>query len=378
MLLNLNDYRQAAQHKLPKFAFDYVDGGAEDERTLADNQSVFTRWQFVPPVLKASSVRDLSVNWFGTSYQMPVAVAPTGYNGMLRHRADELLASAAAKAGIPYIQSTVSTSSIEQIGRHSHAHHWFQLYVLKDKKVTEDLLKRARDSGCKVLVVSVDAVHFGNRERDKRNYVRPMKLSLKSYFNIATKPGWVCRTILPQGIPGFGNLKPYLPEQYQKGVGAATYFAEQMETALDWSTLAWLRSLWEGPLLLKGVVAPDDCRKAIEVGCDGVVLSNHGGRQLDGTISPILLLSEIRRVIGGDPLIFIDSGFRRGTDVVKALILGANGVLLGRPLLYAMAAAGEQGALDVMNLLKGEIDRTIAQLGCCSMADLTSDLLYQE
>lgn len=377
MLLNLNDYRQAAQRKLPKFAFDYVDGGAEDEITMASNQSVFSRWQFIPPVLKASPKRDLGVNWFGKNYQMPVAVAPTGYNGMLRNRADELLACAAAKAGIPYIQSTVSTSSIEQIGRHGNDNHWFQLYVLKDKHVTEDLLKRAKANGCKALVVSVDAVHFGNRERDKRNYARPMKLSLKSYFNIATKPNWVRRVILPQGIPGFGNLKPYLPEQYQKGVGGATYFAEQMETELDWDSLAWIRSIWDGPLLLKGLIAPDDCRKAIEVGCDGVMLSNHGGRQLDGTISPILLLAEIRRLIGPEPLIFIDSGFRRGTDIVKALALGANGVLLGRPLLYAMATAGEQGALDVMNLIRGEIDRTIAQLGCCSIADLKSELLFE-
>ncbi|MFM2480925.1 alpha-hydroxy acid oxidase [Celerinatantimonas sp. YJH-8] len=376
MLLNLNDYRQAARRKLPKFAFDYVDGGAEDEVTMTENQRVFDRWQFIPPVLRASTERDLSVNWLGQRFELPLAVAPTGYNGMLHVHADELLAQAAADAGMPYIQSTVSTSSVEQVGALGHQNHWFQLYVLKDKRVTEDLLKRAKASGCKVLVVSVDAVHFGNRERDKRNYARPMKLSLKSYLNIACKPNWVRRVILPQGIPGFGNLTPYLPPQYQKGVGGAAYFAEQMETHLDWDSLAWIRALWDGPMLVKGLVAPADCQKAIQLGCDGLMLSNHGGRQLDGTVSPVLMLSTIRQLIGPEPLVFIDSGFRRGTDVVKALALGANGVLLGRPLLYAMASGGPRAVSHAIQLIQSEIDRTLAQLGCRQLADLSPELLY--
>ena len=377
MILNLDDWRAQAKKALPAFAFNYVDGGAEDELTLRQNRAVFNRWQFVPPVLQDASQRDLSVQLGDERFSAPLLIAPTGYNGMLRYQADLLLARAARKANIGFIQSTVSTAAIEEIAADGRGNHWFQLYVLKDRAVTIDLLKRARAAGCSTLVVSVDAVHFGNRERDKRHYRRPMKLSAASLLHVATRPGWLWRTLKPQGMPGFGNLRPYLPPQYQRGVGGAAYFAEQMETRLDWQTIEWLRSQWQGQLLIKGILAPDDAQRAISCGADGVVLSNHGGRQLDGSISPMLVLAEIRQALGAQATILIDSGFRRGTEVVKALALGANAVLIGRPLLYAVAAGGEAGVDQALTLLRGEIDRTLAQLGCCHLTQVGPHLLRE-
>lgn len=375
MILNLNDLRQHARRVLPTFAFDYVDGGAEDERSLRDNRAVFERWQFVPPVLQDASQRDLSLTLGTDKLSAPLLIAPTGYNGMLRYQADLMLARAARKANIPWIQSTVSTAAMEEIAAEGRGNHWFQLYVLKDRQVTVDLLKRAQQAGCTTLVVSVDAVHFGNRERDKRHYRRPMKLSVASLLNVARKPGWVWRTLKPQGMPGFGNLKPYIPPQFQRGVGGATYFAEQMETQLDWQTISWLRDQWQGQLLIKGILTVADAQQAIASGADGIVLSNHGARQLDGSVSPMLMLATIRAALGDTATILIDSGFRRGTDVVKALALGANAVLIGRPMLYAVAVNGEAGVNQALALLRAEIDRTLAQLGCQNLAQLGPHLL---
>ncbi|WP_413733735.1 alpha-hydroxy acid oxidase [Sodalis sp. RH21] len=372
MIVNLEDYRRRARRVLPAFAFNYVDGGADDELTLADNRAAFARWQFVAPVLKDASVRSLAVRLGDTALAAPLLIAPTGYNGMLRHGADRMLAQAAARAGIAWIQSTVSTASLEDMAGGAH---WFQLYVLKDRRVTVDLLRRARAAGCTNLVVSVDAVHFGNRERDKRHYRKPMKLSLASYLNVARHPGWVLRTLAPGGMPGFGNLRPYLPPPYQRGVGGATYFAQQMDDALNWQTLAWIRSLWQGQLYVKGIMTVEDAQAAMALGADGLMLSNHGGRQLDGSASPLAVLPAVRQACGPQARILIDGGIRRGTDIIKALALGANAVLVGRPMLYAVAVDGEAGVARAISLLTQEIDRTLAQLGCRSLDELGPHLL---
>ncbi|KAB7896887.1 alpha-hydroxy-acid oxidizing protein [Rouxiella sp. S1S-2] len=375
---NLNDFRQQAKAKLPAFAFSYVDGGADDEVTLRHNQQVFDNWRFVPPVLINASQRSLHLQLGGKQALAPVMIAPTGYNGMLRHEADLILARGAQRAGIPYIQSTVSTASIEEIAAENIERHWFQLYVLKDRQVTLGLLQRAKQAGCENLVVSVDAVHFGNRERDKRHYRRPMKLSIASLIDVALHPGWVWRTLKPAGMPGFGNLKPYVPADKQRGAGGASYFSEQMDTTLDWSTIAWLREQWGGRLWIKGILSVEDAKKAQDLGADGIVISNHGGRQLDGTVSPMEVLPAIRKACGADFALLIDSGFRRGTDIVKALALGANAVLLGRPLLFSVAAHGEAGINKALSLIIAEIDRTMAQLGCNELSQLGPHLLSLE
>ena len=375
MILNWYELRRQAKRALPAFAFSYVDGGADDEKTLAHNMSVFDRWQFAPPVLKDASQRDLRCRVGQSQLKVPLLVAPTGYNGMLRYQADETLARTAAKLGLGHIQSTVSTASMEQLAAVSSGPRWFQLYVLKDHEITLNLLARAQQAGCEALVVSVDAVHFGNRERDRRHYRRPMKLSFKAMADIACHPGWVRRVLIPRGMPGFGNLTPYLPPENQKGMGAAAWFASQMDQTLNWQTLAWIRKQWPGPLYIKGLMTVEDVQLAQQLGAEGVVLSNHGGRQLDGSISPMLMLAAARQAAGRDFTLLIDSGFRRGTDVVKALALGANAVLLGRPLLYAVASGGEPQVERAISSLVAEIDRTMAQLGCCSIKDLHPGLL---
>ncbi|WP_312241762.1 alpha-hydroxy acid oxidase [Pantoea sp.] len=377
MLTNWDELKRKAQRTLPAFAFSYIAGGADDEKTLAHNMAVFDRWQFAPAVLKDASQRDLTTRLGRSCFRAPLLIAPTGYNGMLRHQADLMLARAAVAQGIGHIQSTVSTSSIEQVAAASDGPRWFQLYVLKDRDVTRDLIDRAGKAGCEALVVSVDAVHFGNRERDKRHYRQPMKLSFKAMLDIACHPGWLRRTLIPHGMPGFGNLTPYLPKQFQKGMGAAAYFASQMDQTLSWQTLAWIRELWQGPLYIKGVMTPEDALRAKQLGTDGVVLSNHGGRQLDGSASPMLMLAATRQAVGNDFTLLIDSGFRRGTDVVKALALGADAVLLGRPLLCAVAAGGERlVALTLANMIQ-EVDRTLAQLGCRSIAELHPEMVFK-
>ncbi|MFT4272540.1 MAG: alpha-hydroxy acid oxidase [Pantoea sp.] len=376
MVINWENLRRAAQRALPGFAFDYVDGGADDEQTLRHNREVFARWMFKPAVLKDASRRSLQTSLANDSLAAPLLVAPTGYNGMLRYQADLMLARAAAQNGIGYIQSTVSTASLEESAAVSQGPRWFQLYVLKDRQVTASLIERAQTAGCSALVVSVDAVHFGNRERDKSHYRRPLKLSVKALADVASHPGWVWRTLRPAGMPGFGNLRPYLPAEYQRGLNAATYFAQQMDPTLNWETLRWVRELWSGPLYIKGIMTEQDALIARQLGFDGIVLSNHGGRQLDGTFSPMQVLAAIRAAVGPDFSILIDSGFRRGTDVVKALALGANAVLLGRPLLYAVAAGGEALVNATLQSMIAEIDRTLAQLGCSSPRDLHPGLVH--
>lgn len=369
---NAHKLRHKARRALPAFAFDYVDGGADDERALANNQSVFDRWQFAPQVLKEASQRQLETRLGNQLLSAPLIIAPTGYNGMLRRDADLMLARAAAQTGIGYTQSTVSTASIEEAAAaHGGQNHWFQLYVLKEQQVTLNLIERARKAGCSALVVSVDAVHFGNRERDKQHYRRPMKLTLKALVDVACHPGWIWRTLVPQGMPGFGNLKPYLPEDKQKGLAGAAYFAEQMDKTITWETIRWIRQQWQGPLYVKGIMRKEDAMMAKECGAEGIVLSNHGGRQLDGTVSPMQVLSQVRAEVGRDLHIIIDSGFRRGTDIVKALALGADAVMVGRPLLYAVATEGEAGVKAAIITLKEEIDRTLAQLGYTSLTQLT-------
>lgn len=376
MVINCENLRRAAQRALPGFAFDYVDGGADNEQTLRHNREVFERWMFKPSVLKDASVRSLHTPLGNDLLAAPLLIAPTGYNGMLRHEADQMLARAAAHSGIGYIQSTVSTASLEETATVSSGPRWFQLYVLKDRAVTANLIERARHSGCSALVVSVDAVHFGNRERDKSHYRRPMKLSFRALADVARHPGWVWRTLRPAGMPGFGNLKPYLPSEFQRGMGAATYFAQQMDPTLTWQTLEWIRELWPGPLYIKGIMTTEDALAAQQLKAEGIVVSNHGGRQLDGTFSPMLVLPDIRKAVGPNFNVLLDSGFRRGTDVVKALALGANAVLLGRPLLYAVAVGGEALVSATLESLIAEIDRTMAQLGCTDITELHSGLLH--
>ena len=373
--LSIADLHALARRRVPAFALAYLEGGADDERTLAWNRQIFERWRFLPDTLIGAATPDLTTPLLGQPAALPLIVAPTGFNGMLRHEADILLARAAHAAGIPFTLSTVASASLEDIARHAPGGRlWFQLYVLRDRGITRDLLARAQAAGCETLVVTTDCAHFGNRESERRFFRAPMKLTLPAMLDVACHPGWTLDVIGGskgnRGVPGFGNLAPYLsPEARKRGRGAA-FIASELDPTLSWDDLRMLREAWPGKLVVKGILHARDARHALALGADGIVLTNHGGRQLDGAISPMETLAEIADACGDVLDIYIDGGFRRGTEVAKALSLGARAVMLGRPLLYGVAAAGQPGVAKALDLLRSELTRTLGLLGVPRTGDL--------
>lgn len=370
--LNIEDLRKLAYRRVPGFALAYLESGAEDHATLQRNRRIFERWHFVPDTLVDASQRSLETSILGRTSRMPLIVAPTGFNGMLCHQADIHLARAAREAGIPFTLSTMASASIEEIAREAKGvRFWYQLYMLKDREITRDLLKRALAAGCEALVFTTDCVHFGNRESERRFFRAPMKLTLRSMLDTACHPGWVFDIVgRGKGIPGFGNLRCYFSEKnHPEGHGAA-FIVGHLDTAINWNDLKFLRENWQGKLIVKGILHARDAQQATRLGADAVVLTNHGGRQLDCTISPMEALESIRTACP-DLEIFIDSGFRRGTDIAKAIALGANAVMVGRPLLYGAGAAGRPGIDKALGILGSELDRTLAQLGVTTLSSLS-------
>ncbi|MBD1550218.1 alpha-hydroxy acid oxidase [Pseudomonas typographi] len=366
-----------AKRCLPYFAWEYLAGGAEAELTLADNRRDFDRLGLLPRTLRGIDAPALETRLFGQATAMPMAIAPTGYNAMLYRNADIHLARAATEAGIPFCMSTVSTSSMEEVVAHvPGVNLWFQLYCLNDPAIQEDLLKRAQSLQVSTLLLTSDAVTLGNREWDKRNFIRPRQLSLRNKLDVLRHPAWIRRALWPSGMPSLGNLNPYLPPHARTAAGAAHFIGQAMDATLDWNALAKLRDRWPGNLVLKGVLHPGDAERALALGLDGIVVTNHGGRQLDGSPSSIRALAGIRSAVKGKMQILFDSGVRRGTDVAKALALGADAVLVGRPTLYGVAAAGQQGAAKALCILAEELKRTMILLGSSRLDELNEDQLF--
>lgn len=372
---NIEELRLVAKRWLPNFVFEYVDSGAEDEATLRANRDIFDAWRLVPSALVDVTQRDTSTTLLGRKAAFPFVIAPTGYNGMQRRDADISLARAAAQSGIPFTLSTVSNCTIEDVVAGGQARTWMQLYMLRERAVTRNLLDRARDAGCDTLVLTVDAVYYGNREWDRRSYVREMQLNLRNKLDVLAHPRWVANVLIPNGVPAFANIARYLPEGERRASNGAVYIAKQMETALDWDSVRWVREQWQGKLVIKGILNVDDAREAIRVGADGIVVTNHGGRQLDSTVTSLEVLPEIADACRNRLTILIDGGFRRGTDIVKALCLGADAVMLGRATLYGVAAGGFEGAAHALTILASEVDRTLGHLGCPSVSALSAKYL---
>lgn len=369
--LNIEDLQTLARRRIPGFAFSYVEGGAEDQFTLAHNREVFRQIRFVPRQLCDVAKIDLTTQFLGCAVQRPLAICPTGYNGMLTHQGDLKLARAARTFGIPFIQSTMSTSSIEEIASVMQGgDHWFQLYILKDRAVSARLMQRAQAAGCRTLVITTDAVVLGNRESDRRNYARPQILTWRNKIDTALHPRWIFDVLVPHGIPIFGNLTEFLPKSQWSARDGARFISEQMERSLDWDRLAQLRADWPGKFVVKGLLHPDDVEQAIAIGADGIILSNHGGRQLDGAISPMECVTPITDRFADRCEIFLDSGFRRGSDVANAIALGATGAFVGRATLYGLAAGGQQGAERALSLLSDELETCMGQIGCARIGDL--------
>ena len=374
-VLNIADLREVARRRVPGFAFEYVEGGAEDEATLRRNREAFGAFRFVPQTLVDTAGRSLETSLFGRRCAAPFAIAPTGLNSMLHPDGDVGLARAAAAFGIPYTLSTLSTTRLEDVAAKAGGRLWMQLYVMKNRAIAEDIMARAAAAGYEALLFTSDANVFGSREWDKRNYVRPGKPRLSAVLDAARHPRWLIDVLLRNGVPRFRNIEGFLPPAATSAVGGSTVIPQMFEPTITWTDIAWIRRHWPGKLLIKGVLTVADALRAADAGCDGIVLTNHGGRQLDHCVAPIEVLGEIAAAVGDRLTIVIDSGFRRGSDIAKALALGAHTVLIGRAALYGLAADGERGVRRALDVLAIELDRVLGQLGCRSVADLRAALL---
>ncbi|MCC5986673.1 MAG: alpha-hydroxy-acid oxidizing protein [Pararhodobacter sp.] len=374
--LSIAELRHMAARRLPPFVFEYLDGGAENEVTLTRNRAAFNRVAFRPLVLVDVEKVDLSRQVLGRRWRVPFAIGPTGFNGLIAPDGDRALARAARAAHVPMIQSTVSNTTIEEMAAIAGLEHWLQVYVFKSDEFMQRLLERARAAGVQGLVLTVDGSVFGNREWDKRNY-RPGTTDPILRHKLATlaHPRWGIGMLLQGGIPAIGNIADMLPDGRRDLAAAASWAREQIDPSLNWRRIDWLRRNWDGPLVIKGIARADDARRALDAGAQGLVVSNHGGRQLDGAQATINVLPDIAAAVGGQMTILIDSGFLRGTDIAKALALGADAVLLGRAALYGLGAAGEQGVARSLALLEDELRRTLAQLGCPNLESLGPELL---
>jgi (S)-mandelate dehydrogenase len=373
--INIEDLRGIARRRLPAFSFEYVEGGSEDELSLRRNRDVFERITWVPRTLAAVGSPDLSTEIFGRTCHLPLVIAPTGFNGLLWPQGDLALARAAASAGVPFTLSTVSNYPLPRLIREVDGQVWFQLYPVKDSRAIDRLVDVAAESGVETLVVTTDVPVFGAREWDQRNYGAPMELRLSRKLDVLAHPGWLWRVMLPKGAPRFENLVEFLPPGTQSALVGARYMGTQINARLGWEDMERLRGRWKGKLVLKGILCLEDAKKAAEIGADGIVLSNHGGRQLDSCVSGVELLPAVAGELRSRLTVLVDGGFRRGSDVLKAMALGAHGVMVGRAALYGVAAGGEAGATHALGILRTEMERTMLLLGCRSIAELGRHLI---
>jgi L-lactate dehydrogenase (cytochrome) len=375
--LCLDDFEAMSRRHLPRPIFGYVAGATERNASLTDNAAAFTEWAFQPRVLVDVSKRSAAATLFGRSWSAPFGIAPMGISALAAYRGDLVLTEAARAADVPMILSGSSLIRMEEVIA-ANPDAWFQAYLPGDARRVEALVDRVAAAGFGTLLLTVDTAVLPNRENNVRNgFSTPLRPSLRLLWDGITHPGWslntFARTVLRHGMPHFENSfaergAPILARNVLRDFTARDH--------LNWEHLALIRRRWKGNLLIKGVMHPEDARRAAGEGCEGVVVSNHGGRQLDGTVSPLRLLPELRRAAEGIAVLY-DGGVRRGTDVLKALALGADFVLVGRPMLHAAAVAGRPGVDRAIALLKGEIERNMALLGVNSLAELTPECLVR-
>lgn len=354
-LVSVFDYEAAARKKLPKTAYDYYRSGANDELTLHENHAAYERIRLKPKVLIDTSKRDLTTTVLGQTLSMPIMVAPTAFHCMAHPEGEVATARAAGKAGALMMLSTLSTSSIEEVLPEATGPVWFQLYVYKDREATLSLVERAVSHGCTAITLTVDAQVWGRRERDIKNRFRlPKGLSIKN--------------LMPAGKGDFPDEKA--------DSGLAAYVTWQFDQTLTWKDIDWLCSKAKVPVLLKGVLHPDDARRAADHGAAGIIVSNHGARQLDTVPATIEALPDLVEAVDGKLEVLIDGGIRRGTDVFKAIALGAKAVGVGRPIIWGLAVDGEQGAKRVIDIVRKDFELTMRLCGCATLADITQDLLF--
>jgi (S)-mandelate dehydrogenase len=373
--VNIEDLRLLAKRRLPRAIFDFFDGGAEDETTLRGNRAAFERVRLLPKVLVDVSQPDTRVGIFGKEIGLPLAIAPTGGISAGRAGAELILARAAKAAGVPFTMATPSAFTIERVAEEVGGRLWFQLYAVRDRDFRKNLVLRAKNAGYEAILVTVDLPVSGKRERDPRNgFVTPYKPSWRNSRDVMFKPAWLLE-YLRHGRPGMANLEGY-NFSTPAGVDIVTAVGREMDSSMDWEYIRQLRDQFPGKLLLKGVERPDDAERAVSVGCDGVVVSNHGGRQLDGAAATLDALPQIANAVGKKMTVLLDGGVRRGVDILKARALGAQAVLTGRATLFGCMAGGEAGALRALEILQTELVRAMQLCGVRSIADIKRDLVH--
>ena len=371
------DYRAAAQQFLPPFLFHYIDGGAYAEQTLRRNVDDFAAVALRQRVLKDMSQLDTSIELFGEKLSIPVALSPVGLTGMYRRRGEVQAARAADKHGIPFTMSTVSVCPIEEVAPKIQRPMWFQLYVLKDRGFMQNALERAQAAGCTTLVFTVDMPVPGARYRDAHSGMSGPNAPLRRYWQAMTHPRWAVDVGLLGRPHDLGNLSPYRgsPTGLADYMG---YLGANFDPSISWKDLEWIRAFWKGPMVIKGILDPEDAKDAVRFGADGIIVSNLGGRQLDGVLSSARALPAIADAVKGQIKILADSGIRNGLDVVRALALGADCAMIGRAYIYALAAAGEAGVKHLLELLEKEMRVAMTLTSVAKVADISADLLARE
>ncbi|WP_274626458.1 alpha-hydroxy acid oxidase [Arvimicrobium flavum] len=368
--------RTAARRILPLPVFDFADGGAEDERTLRRNEAAFDDVALLPRPLNGAAIRDLSVTLFGARLSMPLGIGPTGLSGLFWPGGECASARAASAAGVPYIASHASVCALEDIAATGAAPRWMQVFVYTDRGFTREMIDRAATAGYGALVLTVDNQLLGNRERDIRNgFTIPPRFGVAGTLAAATKAAWLMRMRPSLPTITFGN---YLkPGEDARLAAIASRMAGLLDPSLSWKEVDWIRSFWKGPLLLKGILHPVEAAEAVAHGVDGIIVSNHGGRQLDGAAASLDALPAVAAAVDRRIPVLVDGGIRRGADVVKALALGAYFCLIGRPQLWGLAVAGEAGVRHVLELYRTEIDRVMGLMGARTVSELGPDCLMR-
>ena len=369
------DLRRIARRRLPRGVFDYIDGAAEDERSRRQNEDAFARVGFRPRVLRGVEKAGLASSLLGVPLAYPLVLAPTGFTRIADPDGELAVARAAERAGLPYTLSTLGTRSIEEVRSVSEGRLWFQVYVWRDRGLVKDMVERAREARYEALVLTVDTAVPGRRERDVRHgFSLPPSLGPKTFLDGAVHPGWTWSFLRADPIR-FANVVGRAGVDGSTPITLSEYISSQFDPALSWQDLEWLRSIWDGAVVLKGVQTVEDARLAAEAGVEAIALSNHGGRQLDGAPTPFDLVAPVADAVGGRVEILCDGGVRRGSDIVKAVAAGATAAMAGRAYLYGLGAAGERGVDRVLGWFRDDVARTMALLGVGSIAELDRSLL---
>jgi len=375
-ILTIAELKRLAKRRVPKMFFDYADSGAWTEGTYRANEEDFSRIRLRQRVLVDMTNRSLESTMVGQKVSMPVALAPTGLTGMQHADGEILAAQAAEEFGVPFTLSTMSICSIEDVAANTTKPFWFQLYVMRDRDFIRRLIGRAKDAGCSALVLTLDLQILGQRHKDLRNGLStPPKFTPRHVWQVATRPAWALR-MLGTKRRSFGNIVGHASNVSDLS-SLSTWTAEQFDPQLSWQDVAWIKELWGGKLILKGILDAEDARLAVESGADAIIVSNHGGRQLDGAPSSIAVLEEIVDAVGERIEVHLDGGIRSGQDVLKALCLGAKGTYIGRPFLYGLGAFGKQGVTMALEIIRKELDITMALCGRRDIRSLDRSMLYR-